>query len=103
MEIRDGAKFIARVDLAYLEHRLVIEVDGYRFHSGKAVWEHDLVRRNALQALGLTVLNVTHQQVDKGGADFVRTVRAILLGAEGFSGRECTQSAIFRPRNAVAG
>ena len=102
VEIRDGAKFIARVDLAYLEHRLVIEVDGYRFHSGKAVWEHDRVRRNALQALGLTVLNVTHQQLVKGGADFVRTVRAI-MGAEGFSGRECTQSATFRPENAAAG
>lgn len=99
VEIRDGEKFIARVDLAYLEHRLVIEVDGYRFHSGKAAWEHDLVRRNALQALGLTVLNVTHQQIAKGSADFVRTVRTI-MEADGFSGREWAQSGKFRPRNA---
>jgi len=41
-EIFDGPHFVARVDFAYPAHKLVIEADGYRYHTGRRAWEHDL-------------------------------------------------------------
>ena len=35
--IRDGERLVARVDFAYPEIRLAMEVDGYRWHGGRRV------------------------------------------------------------------
>lgn len=51
-EIRDRGRLIAIVDFAFPDHRIAIEADGYRWHSGRRRWERDLGRRNALTALG---------------------------------------------------
>ncbi|MDQ3783377.1 MAG: DUF559 domain-containing protein [Actinomycetota bacterium] len=56
-------RFVARVDFAYPRHKVAIEADGYRYHSGRQVWARDLARRNALQSLGWVVLHFTHHQV----------------------------------------
>lgn len=46
--VRRGGRLIAVLDFAYPEAQLGIEADGYRWHSGRARWEHDLLRRNQL-------------------------------------------------------
>jgi len=50
-------------DLYEPELRLVVEVDGYRFHSSRDAFHHDRVRQNALVAAGCTVLRFTAEQV----------------------------------------
>ena len=52
-----------RLDFAYPELNLAIELEGYAFHSGKRAWAHDLRRRNELVALGWTVLHFTWDDV----------------------------------------
>lgn len=58
-EVREGPRLVALVDFAYPAIRLAIEAEGYRWHSGRARWEHDLARRNALTALGWRIVHVT--------------------------------------------
>jgi hypothetical protein len=79
--IRERGRVVARVDVAYLEARLAIEVDGYRWHSGHAAWQRDLARRNALASRGWRVLHVTARSLDARPCDVVAEVeraRAIL-------------------------
>jgi very-short-patch-repair endonuclease len=63
-EVRSYGKLVARVDFAYPQARLAIEVDGYRWHSGRARWQRDLQRRNRLIALGWRVLHATSEDID---------------------------------------
>jgi hypothetical protein len=62
-EIRDGNQLIARVDFAFPHIRLAIEADGFRWHSGRQRWQHDLARRNALTNLGWRLIHVTWQDI----------------------------------------
>lgn len=61
-EVKEKGKVIARIDFAYPE-ALEIEADGYRYHSGRAVWQRDLERRNALTVRGWRVLHVTWEDI----------------------------------------
>ena len=74
----DGAA--ARIDLALPEFKLAIEVESYRWHSGRQAWQRDLARRNDLIALGWTVVHATKEDVDESCATLVRTLRE-LMGA----------------------
>jgi hypothetical protein len=57
--VRDGSRLVAVVDFAFPTELIAIEADGYRWHSGRARWEHDLKRRNRMTALGWRVIHVT--------------------------------------------
>lgn len=61
----DDGRFVGRVDLAWPERRLILEVDSFRFHSGRQAWDRDRERRNALTALGWIVLHVTSKMLDE--------------------------------------
>lgn len=61
--IYDRGGFVARVDFAYPHVKLAIEADGYRYHSGRARFESDRARLNALTALGWRVIHVTWAQL----------------------------------------
>lgn len=74
--LRDRGRPFARADFAYPAQRLIVELDGYRYHSGKARWERDLDRRNRIQSLGWTVLNVTWGQLEQSPDKIV----SLLLG-----------------------
>lgn len=58
-EVRDGDRFVGRVDFAYPNLRLAIEADGYEWHSSRARWQRDLARGNDLLVLGWRVVHVT--------------------------------------------
>lgn len=74
----DGGRVIARVDLAYPDALVAIEVDGYRWHSGRHAWKDDLARRNHLTALGWRVLHVTHDDLTARPDEVVDHLRALL-------------------------
>jgi very-short-patch-repair endonuclease len=50
-------------DFLWSEHRLVVEVDGYLFHSSKPSFEHDRRRDQVFAAAGYTVIRVTWGQL----------------------------------------
>ena len=51
------------VDLYWPEHRLVVEFDGWAYHSTRAAFERDRLRDADLQLAGERVLRVTHRQL----------------------------------------
>lgn len=79
--------FVARVDLAWPDQRLVVEYDGDH-HRDRAVWVRDLRRREELERLGWTVLVVT-------AADVLRHPRTLVL-------RVLTRLAASRPATSQA-
>lgn len=79
-----GGRFVARVDFAYPDILLAVELDGLEHHATAKALQRDLTRQNELIALGWTVLRFTwHDVVRRPGsvASSLRTVRARLLAA----------------------
>lgn len=67
-----------RVDFAYVEHRIVIEVDGYATRRTAKAFAADLERQNRLVALGWTVLRFTWWQVVKQPEKVAETILVTL-------------------------
>jgi len=68
------------VDLLWREQRLVVEVDGYRFHSTRAAFERDRRRDAELLAAGFRVIRVTWRQIVDEPHSLVATLaRALAL------------------------
>lgn len=53
-----------KLDLAYPEIRLAIEVDGFAVHSTRSAFDHDRIRENLLVTAGWTVLRFTSGMTD---------------------------------------
>jgi hypothetical protein len=51
--------FVARLDIAWPGHRVALEVDSFRHHSGWTAAERDRRRRNRLIALGWSIFEAT--------------------------------------------
>jgi hypothetical protein len=51
------------VDFLWRDARLIVETDGYRFHRGRANFEHDRRRQTQLVAAGYEVLRFSWRQV----------------------------------------
>lgn len=80
--IRDPATgaFVARVDLAWPDARLVVEYDGDH-HREQAQWGRDLRRRERLEALGWTVVVLTAADLRGDQRSLVRRVSTRLRAA----------------------
>lgn len=52
-------------DFAWLEKRLIVEVDGYQFHGTRRAFERDRRRDQAHIAAGFRVIRVTFRQLDE--------------------------------------
>ena len=75
-EIRLGRRTY-RLDLAYPDHRLAIELDG-TVHLERAVWQHDHERQNALVLAGWTVLRFTWSDYMTRRFHLINEVRSAL-------------------------
>jgi very-short-patch-repair endonuclease len=71
----DAGTFVGRVDFAYPELRLAIEVDGLSAHTSVDAFRHDRTRQNALVSAGWTVLRLTWTEVDEGLPHVGSTIR----------------------------
>jgi hypothetical protein len=58
-----GVRDWHRGDAYWPEHNLVVELDGYRYHSSRQAFEHDREATADLQDAGIEVLRVTVRQV----------------------------------------
>jgi predicted transcriptional regulator of viral defense system len=72
-DTRDG-----RVDMAYPEARLIIELDGRRWHSRTETWEMDHKRDRAAQLAGWKVFRFTWSQLEETPGDFIASVAQAL-------------------------
>lgn len=61
--VRVGRRTIGRVDFAWPEHRLVVEVDGFAFHADRASYRNDRRRANELVLAGWRVLRFSWEDV----------------------------------------
>ncbi len=77
-EVRDEAgRVVARVDLAYPDHRLAIEYDSFDHHLGKIALVRDSARRNLLTDLGFTVLTATAADIRDHGRRLASAIRSV--------------------------
>ncbi|MFN2594464.1 MAG: DUF559 domain-containing protein [Actinomycetota bacterium] len=81
--VSDGeGRFIARVDFAYPELKLAVEVDGYRFHSDRDDWTRDRTRLSNLIVVGWRVLHVTHGDVQQKSLAAAARIRSVIGGRQ---------------------
>lgn len=74
-EIWHRGVFVARVDLAYPPLRLAMELDGFRWHAGRAPFRSGRLRRNRIEAAGWRLLEAAPEDIDDlvaGAAAIVR-------------------------------
>jgi very-short-patch-repair endonuclease len=62
-ELWHAGRLVARLDAAYPERKLAIEIDGFAYHSSPDAFQRDRTRQNRLVALGWTVLRFTWADV----------------------------------------
>ncbi len=74
--MKDQGGLVAVVDFAYPDLKLAIEADGYRWHTGRIRWEHDLARRNRLTALGWRTLHVTWSDIEQRSEELMARIAA---------------------------
>ena len=69
---------IARVDFAYPDARLLIELDGAAYHSDRKTFQHDRNRQNRLVSLGFVVLRFTYWDIMATPDHVVDTIDSFL-------------------------
>lgn len=77
-EVRVGGELIGRVDFAWVEQRLVLEVDGFAHHSDRSAFQRDRTRQNALIRAGWRVLRFTVEDVRLRPDEVVAEIRQAL-------------------------
>jgi hypothetical protein len=71
-------QLVARVDFCFLAARLVVEADGYAFHSDRIAFRRDRDRLNDLERLGWRVLRFTWEDVVQRPDHVLRLVNECL-------------------------
>jgi hypothetical protein len=69
-----------RVDCRWLEHRLTVELDGYRYHSSRHAWELDRRREREARARGDEFRRYTFGDVEEWPAWMLGELRALISG-----------------------
>ena len=59
-------------------HRLIVEIDGFAFHSTRQAFERDRARDQQLQAAGYRVLRITWRQIQHQPEALIATLAASL-------------------------
>jgi very-short-patch-repair endonuclease len=76
-----GSSPVARADFCWPEQRLVVEADGFAFHSERDAYRHDRARGNELVRLRWRVLRFTYEDVIGRPGHVVDLVRECLGSA----------------------
>jgi hypothetical protein len=74
--IADDTGQIGDGDLVFEEEKLVVELDGWAYHSSPERFQRDRTRQNRLVAAGWTVLRFTWRDLVERPDVFVRTIQA---------------------------
>lgn len=76
--IHDQRGLIGIGDIVFEQQMLVIEIDGFAWHSDRARFQQDRSRQNRLTNAGWRVLRFTWRDITERPEDLVRTVRLAL-------------------------
>jgi hypothetical protein len=95
--VRNGSTILCRADFAYPDQRILIELDGERYHMDRATFQNDRDKQNRAHVLGWVVYRFTWRQV----MDTPETVVATLASALSASG--VAERNIFRCRTPKGG
>jgi hypothetical protein len=76
--VHDDGEFVARVDFAYPELAVVIELDGEERHSSRSSRKHDARRERRLVALGFRVLRFHWEDVHNNPDAVVRDIISLI-------------------------
>lgn len=68
---------VGRVDFL-IDGWLIVEINGFEFHSSRAAWRKDMTRSNIAQTQGYAVLSYSPEQIWTGGETVLREIRAVL-------------------------
>ncbi len=74
----DDGSYVGRVDFAYIDARLAIEIDGMRHHAGPEDWADDLRRQNQIVTSGWRVLRFTARDLRQRTARAADIIRRAL-------------------------
>lgn len=77
-EVWHQGRLVAVPDYAFPKALLGIEADSYRWHSGRASWEHDRARRNRLTLLGWRIIHITWTELTRRPDLVVDSIRLAL-------------------------
>ena len=76
--VRQAGRFIGRVDFAWPDQRLIVETDGFAFHSDRASYRKDRRRGNALQLAGWVVLRFSWEDVVHDPDYVIESISALI-------------------------
>ncbi|MFF2841519.1 DUF559 domain-containing protein [Paenarthrobacter sp. NPDC057981] len=68
---------VGRVD-TLIDGWLIVEVNGYQFHSSRDAWRKDMARLNAAQARGFNILSFAPEQIWSSPDDVMEQIRGFL-------------------------
>lgn len=75
-----GDAWIGRVDVAYPDHKLLVELDSRRWHDTSTAFDDDRVRTNALVAAGWRVIRITWRMLHDEPQKVAALLRSLLFG-----------------------
>ncbi|HEX2038110.1 MAG TPA: type IV toxin-antitoxin system AbiEi family antitoxin domain-containing protein [Acidimicrobiales bacterium] len=81
-EVWHAGRFVARLDLAWPDRRLAVELDGFRWHASPRAFQRDRARRNVLVHLDWTVYQATPADLVGDGARVADLLRPHLTEEE---------------------
>jgi very-short-patch-repair endonuclease len=70
------------VDFLWPDHGLVVEVDGFRFHSSRSAFERDRLRDAELGGMGYRVMRITWRQIVDGPEALIARISKALAAGE---------------------
>ncbi len=82
-EIKRGGRPVARVDFAWPDERLIVEVDGHEYHATRDQRAADSQRQNILTEMGFRVVRFTSDQIVESRPEVLRTLRTALRSCDG--------------------
>jgi hypothetical protein len=74
-----AGNFVARLDFAWLEEKVAVEMDGFRYHATPDAYSRDRDRDLALGQLGWIVIRITPSQLAKSSGAFLKTLQDRLV------------------------
>ncbi|MFN2389656.1 MAG: endonuclease domain-containing protein, partial [Actinomycetota bacterium] len=77
VRVFDGPDVVARADFAYPDAKVILEIDGYGWHSQFHRWHADRARDNRLQKLGWIVFRFARRDLE-APARMVEDIKDIL-------------------------
>ena len=68
---------VGRVDIL-IEGWLIVEINGFHFHSSRAAWRKDISRSNVAQVQGYSVLSYAPEQIWNSPETVLKEIPAVL-------------------------